>query len=1221
MNWIIIPFGVALVLALIAAVVGPFFVDWSLYRSTIEANASRILGAEVTLAGETEVRLLPSPRLTLHDVRIGPEAAPLLASERIEMDVALAPLVSGEIRVRDLHLTAPVLTARIDGEGNLALPSPDISGGLGGGFGAGDIAIESVSVDGGTLRLVDTRSDFAGTMEGLDLEGEARSLAGPFSVRGTARVAGEDTLVRVAGGTLGADGTMALSIRLEPQSAAFTASFDGRLSPTADAPRLIGTLDVETEVGTHPATLRGTLTATPSQLALAAGTLTYGAEPTSLELSLRALSSPASADPVVVTLGSRQIDLDRLAVALAGAPNGTEAPPPAEALRRIARFVGPLAALADPPGSAGEVLTEVNIGALVLGGSLVREVSLAARTDGDALALERLEARFPGEAVLDASGTLADGFTGDVLVNAAEPHAFARWWTGEVPSVVAEPLRIDADLAVSEGSVAVPRFTVRLGQSVANGSARLTPPAPDRRAVALTVSAPFLDAGDVGDVAALLAGPLRAADAGTDVTVDLAVERVRVGTVEGSSVNVDARYEDGTLTVDALLAQDLAGVDLVMSGDISDLTGAPVGAISGTLALRDGARLGEAVSALLAPGRTGAAAAEIVPLWAPGQLAFSLSGGGTGARGDSPVLNASADGTLGGTAVELSASLPTALGAGAAADGDAADLAVGLALDHPAAGRLLSQLGLVSGPTAEALAGPARLSLDVDGPGLGALFADVSLSALEASLDYEGGVSLLGARPGLDGALSVRAENLAALSPALGRTLPGRGASLTSELSTGEDGALRIARLEGAWDDVAFEGDLSLDGADLSGALSLARADVATLAGLVLGTDALAAPVSDEAAVASVTFGAPLLGPVALDVALSAQEVRAGERTLTDASARFTADAGGLGLRELAAGLDGGSLAGALAIVREGARADLSADLTLDDAAAGPLLGLGEDGAVSGTLSGRLSATSSGFTVAGLVSALSGSGALTLEDGVIAGFGGRTPFDATALLTESGAPDDAALGAALAERIDAASFDVDRASADLAIASGTVRLSDMTVNDAPLEGDLSYDLASARLSAGFALEGPAGSDQPPVAVTLSGPPGAVERTIDVAPLSAWLSLRALESQVEAVEEQNEELAAEADALDPIGADDSGAQSDTPPLPPVPPQPPATGTQPEDQRSSLERGPRRRILDELRSVVGQTQTAQETTVREERLRALGIDPNGPAPFEVRPEDVN
>ncbi|MDP3321570.1 MAG: AsmA family protein, partial [Bosea sp. (in: a-proteobacteria)] len=60
-----------LVLALLAALVGPGFVDWRDHRPQFEERLASALGVETRIGGGIGLRLLPSPRLTLRDVRFG----------------------------------------------------------------------------------------------------------------------------------------------------------------------------------------------------------------------------------------------------------------------------------------------------------------------------------------------------------------------------------------------------------------------------------------------------------------------------------------------------------------------------------------------------------------------------------------------------------------------------------------------------------------------------------------------------------------------------------------------------------------------------------------------------------------------------------------------------------------------------------------------------------------------------------------------------------------------------------------------------------------------------------------------------------------------------------------------------------------------------------------------------------------------------------------------
>src|SRR3954467_9050864 len=63
--------AIAFIIALLAALVGPYFVDWNKFRPQFEAEASRIVGAKVSVEGALDARLLPSPTLRLRSVAVG----------------------------------------------------------------------------------------------------------------------------------------------------------------------------------------------------------------------------------------------------------------------------------------------------------------------------------------------------------------------------------------------------------------------------------------------------------------------------------------------------------------------------------------------------------------------------------------------------------------------------------------------------------------------------------------------------------------------------------------------------------------------------------------------------------------------------------------------------------------------------------------------------------------------------------------------------------------------------------------------------------------------------------------------------------------------------------------------------------------------------------------------------------------------------------------------
>ena len=94
MQTTLLTLAIAVILALLAALFGPHFVDWNAQRGNFEQQASAPIGLPVAGRGPMDVRLLPSPTLVLSDIEIGkPGDAQALRAKALGIEFAL-PLAS-----------------------------------------------------------------------------------------------------------------------------------------------------------------------------------------------------------------------------------------------------------------------------------------------------------------------------------------------------------------------------------------------------------------------------------------------------------------------------------------------------------------------------------------------------------------------------------------------------------------------------------------------------------------------------------------------------------------------------------------------------------------------------------------------------------------------------------------------------------------------------------------------------------------------------------------------------------------------------------------------------------------------------------------------------------------------------------------------------------------------------------------------------------------------
>ena len=177
MRTILTIIAVALVAVMSVALVAPYLIDWSAQRGEIEARLKAITGADVSLTGPVELRLLPTPYLALGEGLVsapGPDGAKLkFASARLELELVKLP--SGQIRFSDIHLEKPVLTLTRGPDGALKAPPLRMAGLHSTGF-------DRLSVRDGRVQIIGAGA--GAEISGVEIDAAAPLLDGPSHFSG-----------------------------------------------------------------------------------------------------------------------------------------------------------------------------------------------------------------------------------------------------------------------------------------------------------------------------------------------------------------------------------------------------------------------------------------------------------------------------------------------------------------------------------------------------------------------------------------------------------------------------------------------------------------------------------------------------------------------------------------------------------------------------------------------------------------------------------------------------------------------------------------------------------------------------------------------------------------------------------------------------------------------------------------------------------------------------
>lgn len=1117
MQTTLLGLGIAIILALLAALAAPHVVEWERYRSVFEDKASRVVGLQVHVKGAIEARILPTPRIRLRAVELGePGQPPRLRAGGLEFELALGPLVRGEVRASEVHLVAPQVSIGLDAAGRIDWPSLTAS------FRADALSVSRLNIEDGRITLTHAASGTRVLLQKLWFNGEIRSFHGPFSGEGAFVANNELYGYRISGGRLDDDGAMRIKLGIDPTDQPLTAEIDGTLSTQRGVPQFDGALAMARPVGAalssgrrvmnDPWTLAAKLRATPEAALLQEIEFQYGPEERALKFTATAELKLGERPRLEGVVAARQLDLDR---ALA-APDLTRRPP-LTAVKAVADSFGTTLRL-PIPAQLG-----IGLDSVTLGGTTMQTMRGDLSFDGKGWSVDRFEFRAPGLSQVGLSGRIdidAQGlaFRGPANIEAADLKTLVAWLEGrsEIPPGQARMLRARGDITLANNVFAVDNLKASLDRENIEGRLTYTWAAGDRPA-ALEAQ---LSAADL-DLDALLAFG-DAALGGTgyepprEVALAVNIGKATFAGVDARRVNAKLKLDTGILQIDQLSIGDVGGAAVDARGRIDELSSRP----RGRLALDVDARALPGLTALVARIAPQAAdpfrrvAEQLVTANLRAVLSVERAAvGGT-------VAKLGIDGRLGVLRVNLNGDAT-----GDPGDMAAAGLRMNAQIDAEDARTLLTLLGIDRALAVERRAGRLTFSLN------GAVNGDMQVEArlVGGGLDAAANGALrLSGDPTPSGALQIKLAT-ADIRPLRQAMIGQAGDALPLSASASLDVAgqeLAFKDLIGTIGNAALRGRLSVKLASppaIGGEVEVDKADIATLLTTALGMPPPPAGSrsrwSPDPLAPGVFSG--LDGAVTVKVAQMAITPSFEARDVK-AIARFRP--GELALDNVEGTAAGGRFAGELAFRRTPDGLAAHGRIELAEADATVLLAPAKK-PIDGRLSMKLEVDGIGRSQQALIGSLHGGGTVTLAAGHFAGFD-EAAFEAAMRVADQGGEIQApkvlaAVGAAMENGL----IPVAISNAPVTVTAGQARLASVTAPAAggaelTLSGML--DFADGSLDARLTLLGRPGANalirqRPELVVTLKGSPDAPNRVIDVSALTGWLTLRAADQQARRLE--------------------------------------------------------------------------------------------------------
>ena len=173
----------------------------------------------------------------------------------------------------------------------------------------------------------------------------------------------------------------------------------------------------------------------------------------------------------------------------------------------------------------------------------------------------------------------------------------------------------------------------------------------------------------------------------------------------------------------------------------------------------------------------------------------------------------------------------------------------------------------------------------------------------------------------------------------------------------------------------------------------------------------------------------------------------------------------------------------------------------------------------AGRASMQMTLTSQGRSASALAGALSGSGTLTLEAAKISGLDPRA-FEIAVRANDSGqAKDDVRLKQIVESALPAGALAVPSAQIPFTVRDGRLRVGATTLDGNGVRATVSggYDIAADQADIRAALSLTMVTGRPEIQLLAVGTPDALSRSVDIAPLSSWLAVRAIDHETRRLE--------------------------------------------------------------------------------------------------------
>lgn len=1131
-------------IALITALVAPNYIEWSNYRAEFEIQAGKVLGQKVEVRGSAKARLFPLPRIEFTDVTVGAreDGEAMMVVDRFRVDVELAPLLKGDILIVDMELQNPKVNIAVGKNGVVDWTSRQI-----GGIDPDDVLLEKVTIQNGSIRLHNIETDQSFEAEKINASISARTLAGPWTVRGNLVLNGEKADIRIKTGRLQDKAVINARLNIQPHSHPYSIELSGPIGLVEGTLRYKGKFSLRAmqnrkalptgEPGlifpyeALPVRMTGQFDARPNALKLQEFKLAVGHkdDPYTIDGTAQAAFGDRSLFKIVAE--GQQIDVDRLGKLQ---PESGAKP---SLVERLAVLKNIFERVPVPPAE-GQI--SLYLPAIVAGDTVIREVGVDIQPRKNGWQLSNLEAGLPGRTTLQAHGLLTLGkdaeFKGQLLLASKQPSGFAGWLKGDVNETIRSlpNAGFSAKVILNDKRILLQKLEVVLGKTKLKGAfERVVNSGGDPSITTI------LDGNDIDyetmQALFLLFVSDREGGRFSDHNIDVILisEALSLKGIKAKNVATALKLIDGHLKIEQLEIGDLAGAKISAKGELRDALNLPSGELAVSVSAKHSAELLQLIKKNIGANLVLDNLSENPSLVDDLDLNANIK---IAAENDTSVLNVKLLGEAGGTGIDIGFKL----------NGD---------LEKPAEAQSSIELSLVNSRPQillQQLAIPV-LPLDVDGElTIAARFDGILNNSIDAEFDASIGTATLVGKGEIDKVkgktnrsrfdLKLNAPDLDPILYLAGFSFPGIGRGDPVQLSanvTSLGSWLSIKNIEGSLGGQKVDAKFTINRNAkprmmVKGALALQQLSLEFISGLVMGETA----IENGSDWSNAPFTLPALqeidGAIKLSVGSSDMSTSAFGyvEPAKNLKATLELNDGDIAIRDAKFDWLGGQVEGEIALSQNQSEVLVNSKIQIENADIGEVTwAKNRNPFIGGQYNATINVEGSGQSIAKIISNLAGSGTITIRDGIIQAL---NPSALPVILSRADLKIEEELQSAadslISEALTSKPFNFAKAEAAFSIAGGNVRASNVviTTKDAKIDGDMRLDLSNLTIDGNARILFEAGENAltgatPEVNYAVSGPMAMpdVKRSTEL--FASFLSMRVRERKEQEYETQKEDI--------------------------------------------------------------------------------------------------